>query len=264
MANMSDYLEQLVLNRIFGNGGAWSAPTGLQVALYSAMSGDGTGATELTAAGGYSRKNVTFGAAASGECLTSGSLTWTATGAAFNAPVSHYGVVDGSGNILYFGTLAATINQDETLTVATGGLRIALAGANSATSRLSTTLAHEILEATLRGNATLTQRTSSAFVSALSAFTDPSTLTEINDAGMGARKQITFGSVASGAVDNSAEISWGAATGAQTVVGVGIYSVATIGSGTLLMASPLTGGSKAVAAGKVFKFAVGALDVTLQ
>ena len=58
MAGFSDYLEDKVLNHVFG-GNAFTAPSTLHVALYTVAPTDTGGGTEVSG-GGYTRKTATF------------------------------------------------------------------------------------------------------------------------------------------------------------------------------------------------------------
>lgn len=77
-----------------------------------------------------------------------------------------------------------------------------------------------------------------------------------------ARVAITFGTVANGTVENSADITFAVATqNWGTITHIGIMDAST--AGNLLFHGALTS-SKTVATGDQFKIAVGDLDVTLN
>ena len=110
MAGFSDYLEDKVLNHVFG-GTAYTAPSTLYVALYTAAPSDTGGGTEVSG-GSYARKSMP-------DMTVSGTDPTTATnGAAVEfvtatgswGTVSHVGVFDAltSGNLLGWAALTAS------------------------------------------------------------------------------------------------------------------------------------------------------------
>jgi hypothetical protein len=109
MAGFSDYLEDKVLEHVFG-GNAYSAPSTLYVALYTVAPTDTGGGTEVSG-GGYVRKTATFNV--SGTSPTTASNT-----AAIEYPTAtaNYGTVvavgifdaSSSGNLLAYANLTAS------------------------------------------------------------------------------------------------------------------------------------------------------------
>ena len=110
MAGFSDYLEDKVLNHVFG-GTAYTAPSTLYVALYTAAPSDTGGGTEVSG-GSYARKSMP-------DMTVSGTSPTTATnGAAVEfvtatgswGTVSHVGVFDAltSGNLLGWAAITAS------------------------------------------------------------------------------------------------------------------------------------------------------------
>ena len=110
MAGFSDYLEDKVLDHVFG-GTAYTAPSTLYVALYTAAPSDTGGGTEVSG-GSYARKSMP-------DMTVSGTSPTTATnGAAVEfvtatgswGTVSHVGVFDAltSGNLLGWAALTAS------------------------------------------------------------------------------------------------------------------------------------------------------------
>lgn len=73
------------------------------LALFSTAPTEAGGGTELTAANGYARIAVGLGAPASGVSTNAGTITFTASGAAWAAIVGH-AIYDASsaGNMLYY------------------------------------------------------------------------------------------------------------------------------------------------------------------
>ena len=109
MAGFSDYLEDKVLEHVFG-GNAYSAPSTLYVALYTVAPTDTGGGTEVSG-GGYARQTGAF--TVSGTNPTTASNT-----AAIEYPTAtaNYGTVvavgifdaSSSGNLLAYANLTAS------------------------------------------------------------------------------------------------------------------------------------------------------------
>jgi hypothetical protein len=131
MAGFSDYLEDKVLNHVFG-GTAYTAPSTLYVALYTAAPSDSGGGTEVSG-GSYARKSMP-------DMTVSGTSPTTATnGAAVEfvtatgswGTVSHVGVFDAltSGNLLGWAALTAskTVSSGDVFRFDAGDLDITLA-----------------------------------------------------------------------------------------------------------------------------------------
>tara|TARA_R100000908_G_scaffold57439_1_gene33231 strand:- start:780 stop:1172 length:393 start_codon:yes stop_codon:yes gene_type:complete len=130
MAGFSDYLEDKVLEHVFG-GNAYSAPSTLYVALYTVAPSDTGGGTEVSG-GGYVRKTATFNV--SGTNPTTASNT-----AAIEYPTAtaNYGTVvavgifdaSSSGNLLAYANLTASkvVSTGDVFRFNTGDLDITLA-----------------------------------------------------------------------------------------------------------------------------------------
>ena len=102
MAGFSDYLEDKVLNHVFG-GTAYTAPGTLYVGLYTAAPTDAGGGTEVTG-GSYARKSMaamTVSGTSPTEATNGAAVEFvTATGSW--GTVTHVGVFDAvtTGNLL--------------------------------------------------------------------------------------------------------------------------------------------------------------------
>ena len=130
MAGFSDYLEDKVLEHVFG-GNAYSAPSTLYVALYTVAPTDTGGGTEVSG-GGYVRKTATFNV--SGTNPTTASNT-----AAIEYPTAtaNYGTVvavgifdaSSSGNLLAYANLTTSkvVSTGDVFRFNTGDLDITLA-----------------------------------------------------------------------------------------------------------------------------------------
>ena len=129
MAGFSDYLEDKVLEHVFG-GNAYSAPSTLYVALYTVAPSDTGGGTEVSG-GGYVRKTATFNV--SGTNPTTASNT-----AAIEYPTAtaNYGTVvavgifdaSSSGNLLAYANLTASkvVSTGDVFRFNTGDLDVTL------------------------------------------------------------------------------------------------------------------------------------------
>lgn len=109
MAGKSDYLENKVLDHIFG-ATAYTAPATIYMALFTATPADSGGGTEVSG-GAYARaaitNNTTNWPAASGGVKSNGTTVTFPTSTAAWGNVTHFGFYDAStaGNLLYFGAL---------------------------------------------------------------------------------------------------------------------------------------------------------------
>lgn len=130
MSGFSDYLEDKVLDHVFG-GNAYSAPSTLYVALYTVAPSDTGGGTEVSG-GAYARQTGAF--------TVSGTNPTTATNsAAIEYPIAtaNYGTVvavgildaSSSGNLLAYSTLDASkvVSSGDVFRFNAGDLDITLA-----------------------------------------------------------------------------------------------------------------------------------------
>jgi hypothetical protein len=130
MAGKADYLENKVLDHIF-NATAYTAPTTLYFALFTAAPSDSGGGTEVSG-GSYARKavtpNTTNFPSASGGSVSNGAAITFATATASWGVVTHFGIFDAStaGNLLYWGALSAskTVDSGDTVSFAAGALSV--------------------------------------------------------------------------------------------------------------------------------------------
>ena len=130
MAGFSDYLEDKVLDHVFG-GTAYTAPSTLYVALYTVAPDDTGGGTEVTG-GSYARQTATF--------TVSGTSPTTATNAAaieYPTATANYGTVtsvgildaSSGGNLLAYAdlTTSKTVSTGDVFRFDAGDLDITLA-----------------------------------------------------------------------------------------------------------------------------------------
>ena len=110
MAGFSDYLEDKVLDHVFG-GTAYTAPSTLYVGLYTAAPSDSGGGTEVTG-GSYARKSMPAMTVSgtSPTQATNGAAVEFVTATGSWGTVTHCGVFDAvsSGNLLGWAALTAS------------------------------------------------------------------------------------------------------------------------------------------------------------
>jgi len=113
MAGFSDYLEDELLDHVFGNA-AYTSPATVYAALYTAAPSDAGGGTEVTG-GSYARTAISFGAASSGSVTNDTAVEFPAATAGWGT-VTHVGIFDASTS----GNLLAWVALDNSKTVDTG------------------------------------------------------------------------------------------------------------------------------------------------
>lgn len=133
MGSFTDYLENELLDHVFG-GGDYSRPATLYIALSTTtISDDGTGMTEPSG-GSYARAAVTNNAtnwpAASGGAKANGTAITFAQASASWGTIIDFAIMDAvsGGNMLGYGTLTTskTIDSGDTPSFAIGELDITL------------------------------------------------------------------------------------------------------------------------------------------
>tara|TARA_B100000902_G_scaffold155285_1_gene151709 strand:+ start:271 stop:648 length:378 start_codon:yes stop_codon:yes gene_type:complete len=124
VAGITNYLENELLDHVLrGSSGAYTGPTTVYLALYSAAPNDAGGGTEI----GVTRQSITFSAASGGTISNSGSISFTSMP---TVTVSHVGVFDHitTGNLLFHGALtsSASVTSGDTFTIQANDLQISL------------------------------------------------------------------------------------------------------------------------------------------
>ena len=115
MAGFSDYLEDKVLDHVFG-GTAYTAPATLYAALYTVAPTDTGGGTEVTG-GSYARQSGTFTVSGTNPTTASNSAAIEYPTATDNyGTVVAVGILDASSS----GNLLAYANLDTSKSVTTG------------------------------------------------------------------------------------------------------------------------------------------------
>lgn len=130
MAAMTDYLESALINHVFRST-AYTAPTQLNIALFTAAPSDTGGGTEVSG-GSYARVNAGIGtsnwaATSGGNGTTSNvnAITFTTATGSWGT-VTHVGIFDQTTNLLWWGALTTskTVGTGDTFSFAAGALTV--------------------------------------------------------------------------------------------------------------------------------------------
>tara|TARA_B100000085_G_scaffold96803_1_gene87871 strand:+ start:699 stop:1091 length:393 start_codon:yes stop_codon:yes gene_type:complete len=130
MSGFSDYLEDKVLEHVFG-GNAFTAPSTLYVALYTVAPSDTGGGTEVSG-GAYARQTATFTVSGTNPTTASNTAAIEYPSATANyGTVVAVGVLDASsgGNLLAYSTLDSSkvVSSGDAFRFNAGDLDITLA-----------------------------------------------------------------------------------------------------------------------------------------
>lgn len=111
MSQMSDYLENSLINHVFRNT-AMPSPVTVYVALFKTDPTDAAVGTEVSG-GGYARQPVTFAAPSGGSTNNSAQISFPVATATLGL-VTHAAVYDGvtGGNMLVYGPLSISKQID--------------------------------------------------------------------------------------------------------------------------------------------------------
>ena len=126
--SFSNYLETEILDHVFG-GAAYTAPTTLYLALYTAAPGETGGGTEVSTSGtAYARQSVAF--TTTGNTTSNTAAVEYPTATASFGTLTHEGVFDAAtaGNMKAYASLSSskTIDTGDVFRVPTGDLDITL------------------------------------------------------------------------------------------------------------------------------------------
>jgi hypothetical protein len=126
MSSFSDYLENKVLDHVFG-GSAYTAPATLYLALYTVAPTDAGGGTEVSG-GSYARQTCAFTVTGNLASNTA-AVEWPVATGTWGTVVA-VGIFDASssGNLMAYGNLtsAKTIAAGDVFRIPTGDLDITL------------------------------------------------------------------------------------------------------------------------------------------
>ena len=126
--SFSDYLENKVLDHVFKNT-AFTQPTNLYIALYTAAPSDSGGGTEVTG-GAYARKNHNAWNVSSGGATANTTEVLFAAATANWGTVTHVGIFDAltAGNLIAWAALTTSkaINNGDQARFAAGDIDVTL------------------------------------------------------------------------------------------------------------------------------------------
>jgi hypothetical protein len=137
MSQLSDYMENIVINHIFRNQ-AYTPPTIVYVALFTSVTGLEANTPSAEVIGNaYARQAITFSAASGGATSNSSNITFpTATPSGWGL-ITHVAIVDhvsntswGSNvNVLAWGALSASkqIDANDTFQISASNLTLTVA-----------------------------------------------------------------------------------------------------------------------------------------
>ena len=124
--SFSDYLETKVLDHVFA-GTAYTAPSTLYVALFTAAPSDSGGGTEVSG-GAYARQTIAF--TTSGDTTSNNAAIEFPTATANYGTVTHVGIYHASsaGNLMAWAALTSskTIETGDVFRIPSGDLDITL------------------------------------------------------------------------------------------------------------------------------------------
>jgi len=125
--HISNYLENALVNATLRNQ-SYSSPASTYLGLYTAVSGDADGVTEVTG-DTYARQALDFYPPSDGKSYSSGLIEFPDATASWGT-ITHGGIYDAltDGNLLYWGELASsrTIESGAAFVVRASGLSVEL------------------------------------------------------------------------------------------------------------------------------------------
>jgi hypothetical protein len=123
----TNYLETAILNHVLRNV-AYTPPTSIFVALFTAVANGETGAVTEVTGGGYARQIITLSApideAGKQTVSNTQEIVWTATTAW--GEITHIGIYDQASNLLYYAALGTSkvIEESDQFKFPVGALKI--------------------------------------------------------------------------------------------------------------------------------------------
>ena len=128
MAEMSNYLENAVINAVLRNT-SYTSPTTVYVGLFTSDPTDAGSGTEVSG-GSYARTSVAFGAPSNGVSTNSAAVEFPQATGSWGT-VTHIGIHDAStsGNLLFHTALdtSKAIATGDIFKIASGNLSVTLA-----------------------------------------------------------------------------------------------------------------------------------------
>ena len=127
--NLTDYLENELLDHTLKVGAAFGQPAYCKLALFKSDPTDTGDVTNEVSGGAYVRQNAVFTAASGGSTSNDADVTFPQATADWGT-ITHIGIMDltAGGNMLWHGALTTpkTVNSGDTLKIPTGDLDISL------------------------------------------------------------------------------------------------------------------------------------------
>lgn len=207
MTALTNYTEDAWLNHSLRNTAYTPAAT-VYAALFTAAPGEAGGGTEISTSGtNYTRKAVTFAAAASRAIANSAAVQWLCDGTTFGT-VTHWGIFDASsaGNLLAYGSLASgsvAVVDGQTYDIAIGGIAVEITTGGAV--RMTSYLVHKLLDLTFRNTAYTSP--AAVYLGYTSTLTDDDGGGTEMTGGSYARNETAFGAPSSNTCSNSDEES---------------------------------------------------------
>ena len=280
MGSLSNFAESALMNHIFGT--AYSHVATVYLALATGDPGEtGTGASmsEVANANGYTRKAITFAAAATRRITQTGAVTFDQASGAWGV-VTHWAIVDsgtyGAGNVLAYGAFASSFSPVSGNTPSVASAQVYVEISASSGEGFTTQLCNWLLDLMFRNTDYAQPATYAALLDSAGADADTTLTTAGKEiAGTGyARvlvKKAAAGSpewedVANGACDNQHAVTF-PTVGAgnwSAVVGMALVDGGTLDAGNVLAYDNDQIVDQTPLAGDTVTFAIGALDVSLS
>jgi hypothetical protein len=122
----TNHAEDLVVNWLLTTGTA-TRPTSWTVGLFTAVADAEAGTVTEVSGGSYARTAVSFSAASSGATANSADVQFPTASASWGT-ITHAGVYDNAGNLLFVGELtnSKSVGSGDTFQISTGSLTISL------------------------------------------------------------------------------------------------------------------------------------------
>jgi hypothetical protein len=275
MGALTTYSKNAWVNHLCGTPHTPAAK--MYLALFTQGPGDtGDMTNEVANANGYTRKEITFGAAASRRVTQVGDVTFGPASGSWGT-VTHYGIVDsathGAGNMLAYGSFSALFTpvSGNTPTVSGGSCYVSIVASSG--EGYTDYFVHKMLDLMFRNTAYSQPGTYIALLDTAGADTDTTLTTAgkevsgtnyarvlVNKAG---GSSPAWNSVSGGATDNAAQITFPlvGSGGWAGIVGMAIVDGGTLNAGNVLAYDNDQIVDQSAAENDTVFFAAGALDV---
>ena len=272
MGSLTNFSENELLDHACGL--SYTAPSTVYLALATADPGEAaTGASmnEVPNSGAYARTAITFGAAASRKVEQSGGVTFPTASGSWGT-VTHWALVDsatyGAGNALAYGSFVVSkaVVSSNTPSVPTAEVDVEIT-----TGAMSNYLVHKLLDLMFRNQSFTAPATHYAALTT-ATISDSSTGSSVTEpSGNGyTRKAVaanggsspTWTVSSGGAVDNTAAVDFGTASGSWGTIVATCTADASSAGNMLFYDNGVT--DQAVGTNDTVSFATGAWDASLS